>query len=175
MNDDNKKPEEDDAIPPMPTTLPGEDSEVTEIDIAPTSDISTSVLADDEDSTIPPMPTTLPEEDSDDDEDDDNDDEEDDNEDDDEKEEDNSGSDDIPSTWIEIVDGKFKCSECENEVEPETNTIEGVVKADLDQIKADLTLYPTKVVYGICSVCGMEFVFRQKNNKLFLEPSDLEK
>ncbi|MEO6729421.1 MAG: hypothetical protein ABIM99_05885 [Candidatus Dojkabacteria bacterium] len=86
-----------------------------------------------------------------------------------------ANNDDIPETWIKLVDGKFICSECENAVEPETNTIEGVVKADLDQIKADLKLYPTKVVYGICPVCGMEFVFRLKGDDLFLEPSDLEK
>ena len=83
--------------------------------------------------------------------------------------------DDAPETWLAITDGKFKCSECDNEVEPETNTIEGVVKADLEQIKADLTEFPTKVIYGICPVCGMEFVFRLKNDQLFLEPSDLEK
>jgi len=86
-----------------------------------------------------------------------------------------SGDSEVPATWIKLVNGKFTCSECENEVEPETNTIEGVVKADLDQIKADLKLYPTKVVYGICPVCGMEFVFRLKGDDLYLEPSDLEK
>ncbi|MEP7104083.1 MAG: hypothetical protein ABI721_05225 [Candidatus Dojkabacteria bacterium] len=148
MNDDNKKPE-DDELPPMPTTLPEEVEEITEIDIAPTDDISTTPMpvptSEDEDA-----PTAMG---------------------------DNSQgtTDDVPSTWLEIVDGKFKCSECENEVEPETNSIEGVVKADLDQIKADLTLYPTKVVYGICPVCGMEFVFRLMDEKLYLEPSDLEK
>ncbi|MFS8131448.1 MAG: hypothetical protein ACMG57_05750 [Candidatus Dojkabacteria bacterium] len=87
----------------------------------------------------------------------------------------NDDSEEVPSTWLKLENGKFKCSECENEVEPETNTIEGVVKADLDQIKADLTQYPTKVIYGICPVCGMEYVFRLKGGNLYLEPSDLEK
>jgi hypothetical protein len=81
----------------------------------------------------------------------------------------------VPTSWIKITDGKFICSECENEVEPETNTIEGVVKADLDQIKMDLGKYPTKVIYGACPVCGMEFVFRHKEGDLYLEPSDMEK
>jgi|SRR6185369_1731429 len=86
-----------------------------------------------------------------------------------------SDDSEVPSTWIKLVNGKFTCSECENEVEPETNTIEGVVKADLEQIKADLVQFPTKVIYGICPVCGMEFVFRLKGDDLYLEPSDLEK
>jgi ABC-type Zn2+ transport system substrate-binding protein/surface adhesin len=79
------------------------------------------------------------------------------------------------SGWLEIKDGKFVCAECENEVEPETNSVEGVVKANLEEIKSDLAQYPTKVVYGICSVCGMEYIFRHKDDKLFLEKSDMEK
>lgn len=81
----------------------------------------------------------------------------------------------IPNNWIELIDGKFKCSECENENVPETNTAEGTVVADLEQIKADLKQFPTKVIYGICPVCGMEFVFRLVNDKLYLEPSELMK
>jgi hypothetical protein len=76
---------------------------------------------------------------------------------------------------IPIVNGKFVCSECENEVIPETNTIEGIIPADLDQIKIDLEKFETKVVYGICPVCGMEYTFKLIDGELFLEPSDLEK
>lgn len=79
------------------------------------------------------------------------------------------------SKWIEIVEGKFTCAECENSVAPETNSIEGVVVADLEEIKADLAQYPTKVVYGSCPVCGMEYIFRHQEGKLFLEKSDMEK
>jgi hypothetical protein len=77
--------------------------------------------------------------------------------------------------WIEINDGKFICAECENESAPETNTFEGVVIADLKQIQLDLEEYSTKVIYGICPVCGMEYIFRTKDGNLYLEPSDLEK
>lgn len=86
-----------------------------------------------------------------------------------------SQNDEIAETWIPITDGQFTCNECENTSAPETNSIEGVVTADLDQIKSDLEQYPTKVVYGICPVCGMEYVFRHQNDALYLEPSDLEK
>lgn len=79
------------------------------------------------------------------------------------------------ANWISINDGKFICSECENESAPETNTFEGVVTADLAQIQAELDEFPTKIIYGICPVCGMEYVFRQNNSSLYLEPSDLEK
>ena len=85
-------------------------------------------------------------------------------------------SDDIAhANWIQIVDGQFTCSECENTSAPETNTFEGVVSADLTQIQADIEEFPTKVIYGICPVCGMEYVFRLSNESLYLEPSDLEK
>lgn len=81
----------------------------------------------------------------------------------------------VPSEWIKIEDGLFVCSECENESAPETNTIEGTVTANINEIKADLEQYPTKVVYATCPVCGMEYVFKLHNNDLYLEPSDLEK
>lgn len=76
---------------------------------------------------------------------------------------------------IRINDGKFICSECESEVDPETNTMDGIVKADLNQILDDLTNFPTKVIYGICPNCGMEYVFRLHDGALYLEPSDMEK
>jgi len=81
----------------------------------------------------------------------------------------------VKDNWIKIADGKFICSECENESEPETNTEEGTVTANLDQIKADLKEFPTKVVYGICPICGMEFVFKLVDEELYLEPSELQK
>ncbi len=81
----------------------------------------------------------------------------------------------IPENWIKVTDGKFVCSECENESEPETNTVEGTVTADLTQIKEDLSQFPSKIIYGICPICGMEFVFRLKDDELYLEPSELEK
>lgn len=83
----------------------------------------------------------------------------------------------IPASWIEIKDGKFVCSECENENVPETNTAEGVVSADIPSIKAKFENNPgTKLtIYGICPICGMEFEFRSKNGTLYLEPSSMTK
>ena len=78
-------------------------------------------------------------------------------------------------SWIKIEGDQFTCQECENTSHPETNTIEGIIPADLELIKNDLTQFPSKVVYGICPVCGMEYVFRLQNSELYLEPSDLEK
>lgn len=82
---------------------------------------------------------------------------------------------DIPSEWLEIKDGKFICSECENDVEPQTMTTEGIVDANLDEIKSDLEEFSTKVMYAICPVCGMEYVFRLVEGDLYLEPSLEEK
>ena len=76
---------------------------------------------------------------------------------------------------IRIESDQFSCQECENTSRPETNTIEGIIPADLELIKSDLTQFPSKVIYGICPVCGMEYVFRLRDEELFLEPSDLEK
>lgn len=151
MNDEEKKPEED--LTPVASNneeTQEDPSEVTEIDIAPTTEIDTveeKNLPDDQDAQeeVALEDSNLTQHSHD------------------------------HSSLLKIVDGKFTCSECENEVEPETNTIEGVVKADLEQIKSDLEQFPTKVVYGICPVCGMEFVFRYKDGELWLEPSDLEK
>lgn len=77
--------------------------------------------------------------------------------------------------WIQIIDGKFTCTECENESVPETNTPEGIVEADIDAIHADLEQYPTKIVYGICPVCGMEYIFKIVDGNLWLQPSAEEK
>lgn len=82
----------------------------------------------------------------------------------------------LPASWIPISDdGEFICSECNNKVAPETNTEEGTVTADLAKIKSDLEQYPTKVIYGICPICGMEFTFKLAEGKLHLEPSDMMK
>lgn len=81
----------------------------------------------------------------------------------------------VKSNWIEIVDGKFVCSECQNDSAPETVTEDGTVTADLDNISGELDQYPNKVIYGICPVCGMEFVFKKHEDKLYLEPSDMLK
>jgi len=82
----------------------------------------------------------------------------------------------LPANWIPISDdGEFICSECNNKVAPETNTEEGTVTADLAKVKADLEQYPTKVIYGICPICGMEFTFKLAEGKLHLEPSDMMK
>lgn len=81
----------------------------------------------------------------------------------------------MKDNWIKIVDGQFTCRECEKTSVPETNTIEGIIEANLDDIKTELIEFPTKVIYGICPVCGMEYVFRLYEDELYLESSDLEK
>jgi len=83
--------------------------------------------------------------------------------------------DNIPSEWIMVSENKFVCSECENEAEPLTMGTEGLEKANLNQVKEDLENYPTKMIYAVCEVCGMEYVFRLVEGDLYLEPSDEEK
>jgi hypothetical protein len=83
----------------------------------------------------------------------------------------------VKPNWIEVKDGKFVCSECENESAPETNTAEGVVTANLDEIKSKFVSNPGKslTIYGICPVCGMEYEFRHLDGNLYLEPSAMVK
>lgn len=76
---------------------------------------------------------------------------------------------------IKLYDGKFVCSECENEDAPLTSSADGMVPADLEQIKADLTEFPTKKIYAVCPVCGMEYIFVLNESELELEPSFEEK
>ncbi len=76
---------------------------------------------------------------------------------------------------IKITNDKFVCGECQNEVEPQISSSEGIVKADLDKIKSDLEKYPTKVNFGVCPVCGMEYTFVLENSELYLQPSEEEK
>ncbi len=87
------------------------------------------------------------------------------------------GTSTVKPNWIELRDGKFVCSECENESAPETNTADGVVTADLDAIKSRFESNPGKslTIYGICPVCGMEYEFRHEGGKLYLEPSAMVK
>ncbi len=82
----------------------------------------------------------------------------------------------VQDNWVKLSeDGTYTCPECENTVKPLTNTTEGIVEADIDQIKQDLKNFPTKVIYAICPICGMEFTFRLVGEDLFLEPSEEEK
>lgn len=79
------------------------------------------------------------------------------------------------SNWIKIINGQFTCSECENGGVPLVSTAEGMVEANLEDIKNDLKNFPTKIIYGVCPVCGMEYIFRLVGEDLYLEPSMEEK
>lgn len=82
----------------------------------------------------------------------------------------------VKEDWIKVSkDGKITCGECENEVELLTNDVEGLVKADTKKIAETLKKFPSKVIYGICPVCGMEYIFRLAEDELWLEPSEEEK
>lgn len=85
-------------------------------------------------------------------------------------------SNQVKEDWIKISSsGVITCGECENEVELLTNEVEGLVKADTKKIKDVLEKFPSKVVYGICPVCGMEYIFRLSDGELYVEPSEEEK
>ncbi len=77
--------------------------------------------------------------------------------------------------WIKIENGEFLCTECENVVKPLTSTSEGMVEADLEDVKKQLKEFPNKVIYAVCPICGMEYIFRLDGEDLFVEPSDEEK
>lgn len=79
------------------------------------------------------------------------------------------------SNWIKITNKKFTCSECENDSTPLVSTADGMQDADIAKIIEDLKNFPTKVIYGICPVCGMEYIFRLVQEDLYLEPSMEEK
>lgn len=82
----------------------------------------------------------------------------------------------IGEDWVKIdQDGYFICPECENRVKPNTNTIDGIVEADLPKIFQELSIYPTKIIYAICPVCGMEYEFKKVGDSLYLKPSVMEK
>lgn len=83
----------------------------------------------------------------------------------------------VPAKWIKVIENKFVCSECENESAPETSTPDGIVVANISEIKKKFISNPgSKVtIYGICPVCGMEYEFRYKDADMFLEPSSMMK
>ncbi len=89
----------------------------------------------------------------------------------------NTQSNPVKDNWIKIVDGKFECGECGYINVPETNTSDGVVEANIDEIKERLISNPKSdiSIYGICPTCAMEYTFRLVNNELYLEPSDMMK
>jgi hypothetical protein len=82
----------------------------------------------------------------------------------------------IQEDWIKVLDDhQCVCGECENESKFLTNSTEGLIEADVDQIMKDLEEAPTKVIYGVCPVCGMEYQYRLVDSVLYLEPSEEEK
>jgi len=86
----------------------------------------------------------------------------------------------IPSKWIKIVEGKFICIECGNEIGGEENLMEtstpdGIIRANLEEIKTQLKEFPSKIIYAICSVCGMEYTFKFINDELYLDESEMQK
>lgn len=81
----------------------------------------------------------------------------------------------VASNWIKIKDSKFICTECENESIPLVSTVDGMVDAGIPKIIEDLKNFPTKIIYAVCPVCGMEYIFRLVHDDLYLEPSLEEK
>ncbi len=81
----------------------------------------------------------------------------------------------VKENWIKVTDDMFICSECENHSHPETNSVDGIVQADISKITEDLKQYPGKTIYGICPVCGMEYTFKYVDGQLYLAPSELQK
>ena len=76
---------------------------------------------------------------------------------------------------IKFDNNEFTCVECENSVKALSGSEEGMVEIDLGDVKKTLSEFPSKTIYGICPVCGMEYLFVLENDQLFLEPSDEEK
>lgn len=82
---------------------------------------------------------------------------------------------DATENWIKLQNGVFTCQECENDVKPLTSSLDGMIEANLEEVRQQLVAAPTKIMYGICPVCGMEYVFKFEAEDLYLEPSDEEK
>ena len=80
-----------------------------------------------------------------------------------------------PGTWIEVLLENFICSECENSNYLMVNTPDGLSKLGREEIIADLKMYPAQKIYTSCELCGMEYSFKEFENRLYLEPSDREK
>jgi hypothetical protein len=76
---------------------------------------------------------------------------------------------------IRLEGGSFTCSECENTVKPQVSTENGLADANILEITEQLRQFPNKVIYGVCPVCGMEYMFRMFNDALCLEISDEQK
>ncbi|MDQ6986009.1 MAG: hypothetical protein Q9M91_03510 [Candidatus Dojkabacteria bacterium] len=82
----------------------------------------------------------------------------------------------LDENWILVSSDKdFTCDECGNEVDLKISSIEGLVDADFTKIKSDLEAFPTKIIYGVCPICGMEYVFHLVDGNLYVEPSQEEK
>lgn len=80
-----------------------------------------------------------------------------------------------PGNWIEVLAETYVCAECENSNELVVNTPDGLTKLTRDLILSDLKMYPAKKIYTSCSLCGMEYSFKEFEGRLYLEPSDREK
>lgn len=80
-----------------------------------------------------------------------------------------------PGNWIEVLSETYVCAECENANELVVNTPDGLTKLTRDLILSDLKMYPAKKIYTSCSLCGMEYSFKEFEGRLYLEPSDREK
>lgn len=82
----------------------------------------------------------------------------------------------IESDWVKIDnEGYFICPECQNKVQPNTNSVDGIIKADLSNVFEELSAYPSKIIYAICPICGMEYEFKKVGDSLYLKPSAMEK
>ena len=82
----------------------------------------------------------------------------------------------VDDRWVLLnEDGSITCPECGNVIKILVSSIEGLVEINVEKVKEDLRNFPTKVIYGVCPVCGMEYVFHLVDNKLYLEASEEEK
>lgn len=82
----------------------------------------------------------------------------------------------IADNWIKITaEGAFTCAECGNDGLVKVSTPEGLDDIDVDAVKSELTNFPTKIIYAVCEVCGMEYVLHLVSGDLYLEPSEEEK
>lgn len=76
---------------------------------------------------------------------------------------------------IRLENDTFICSECENTVKPQVSSESGLADANILEITEQLRQFPNKVIYGVCPVCGMEYIFRMFDGALCLEISDEQK
>ena len=74
--------------------------------------------------------------------------------------------------------GEFTCSECGHKSVVQVSSVNGGIEdVNVEDVKSQLIEFPTKIIYGICPVCGMEYIFRYDSDEdeLYLEMSDEEK